>query len=370
MKKIIILSYIIILILFSLFTYLFIDPNFIYLKSLFTNFYNLNRQAVSLIYIGFIISFFLFYLIFFKLVSKNLLSKKELFFLIGSSAVILLFAYPAMLSFDIFNYIATAKVTFFYHENPYLIMPIQFTGDPVLLFTHAANKVALYGPLWILITGVPFLLGVGNYLLTLLNFKILVLVFYFLSCFLVYKLSDKSLKVLVLFALNPLVLIETLASGHNDIVMVVLVLGSLYLIKKRVANLFLYLLSILIKYSTIFLLPVYIFIALRKKVDLKRVFLYTAIFMLIIFFLSPLREELYPWYAVWFLPFLILYSLSKRVLFFIGIFTFALLLTYVPFMYIGQYSNITLYSKTAIILLPLIIWTVSILFNKLRLKLL
>lgn len=363
MKKIVFLCYVITLLLFALFTYLFIDPNFIYLKPLYTGFFILNRQLVSVIYTAFIVIFFLFYLIFFKLTLNNSLLKKDLILLIGASGIILLFSYPAILSYDIFNYIATAKVTFFYHENPYLIMPIQFIHDPVLLFTHAANKVALYGPLWILITGVPYLLGLNNFLLTLFNFKLLILLFYLLACFFVYKLS-KSLKVLMLFSLNPLVLIETLVSGHNDIVMITLVLGSFYLIKNKAVSLLLYLLSILIKFSTIFLLPVYIY-ALRKKADFKKLFLFSAILMSVIFFLSPLREELYPWYAIWFLPFLVLYSAKKEVVLLVTLFPFALLLTYLPFMYLGQYSNATLYTKTIIIILPIVFWTLYVFSVKL-----
>jgi len=369
MKKIIFLGYFITLTLFALFSYLFIDPNFIYLKPFYTGFFILNRQLATLTYTAFIVVFFLFYLSFFRLTLKNLISKKELLLLIVGSGLILLFAYPAILSFDIFNYIATAKVTFFYHENPYLIMPIQFANDPMLLFTHAANKVALYGPLWILITGVPFLLGFNNFLLTLFNFKLLALLSYLLASFFVYKLSDKSLKVLMLFSLNPLMLVETLVSGHNDMLMIAFVLGSFYLIKNKAGNLLLYVFSVLIKYSTIFLLPVYIY-AFIKKVDLKKIFLSSAILMLVIFFLSPIREELYPWYAVWFLPFLILYSTKKEVILFIALFPFALLLTYLPFMYFGFYSNITLFSKTAIIILPLVAWISYAILSKLRSKLL
>jgi hypothetical protein len=292
-----------------------------------------------------------------------MLSKKELILLIGSSGVILLFSYPAMLSYDIFNYIATAKVAFFYHENPYLIMPIQFIHDPVLLFMHSANTTDPYGPLWILITGAPFLLGFNKFLLILFNFKLLMLAAYLLACFLVYKLSNNSLKVLMLFALNPLVLVETLVSGHNDIVMMTLVLGSLYLVKDRAKSLLLYFLSISVKLSTLFLLPLYVYIFI-KKIDIKKIFLYSAILMTVVFFLSPLRKELYPWYAVWFLPFLILYSTKKEIILFITLFPFALLLTYLPFMYLGQYSNITLFTKTALIILPLIFWVLYVMLNK------
>src|SRR5581483_4454944 len=97
--------------------------------------------------------------------------------IIGVSVSLLLLAYPTMLSFDIFNYIATAKVLFHYHENPYIIMPMEFIGDPLLHYTRAANKVALYAPFWIFITGSPYVLGFKNIFLILFNFKILNVLF-------------------------------------------------------------------------------------------------------------------------------------------------------------------------------------------------
>ena len=48
--------------------------------------------------------------------------------------VILILSYPAF-SYDIYNYIATAKVAFFYKENPYIVMPIEIPNEPMLAFT-------------------------------------------------------------------------------------------------------------------------------------------------------------------------------------------------------------------------------------------
>jgi len=251
-----------------------------------------------------------------------------------------------MLSYDIFNYITTSKVLFFYHENPYLVMPIEFAGDSLLAFTHAANKIALYGPIWVSLTGIPYLFGFGNFILTLFSFKIFIIIFYFLTVFLVWKMSKNIISV-ILFSLNPLVVIETLVSGHNDIVMLFLALFSFFLlIKRKVFFAILFLaLSILIKYSTILLLPIFSYalwkIIEKREVNWRTIFYFSALLMFVGFLLSPIREEIYPWYAIWFLSFIFLIP-EKKILVFISIaFSFGLLFRYVPYMFFGTYAGLT-----------------------------
>lgn len=340
----------------AIFSYAFVDPGLIYLKSLYTGFAFQHRLAVTILYVVIVISFFFFYFIFLTLVKKEELDFKKIKFLILVTSGILLFSYPTMLSYDIFNYIATAKVSFFYHENPYLIMPIEFIGDPLLSFTHAANKIALYGPFWIILTAIPYLLGFGKFILILFNFKLFVLVFYLATIFLIWKISKNFLSV-VIFAFNPLVIMETLISSHNDIVMMFFALLAFYfLIKEKPYKAFVFLLlSVLIKYATLFLLPVFMYTSIvqlkNKKINWGRVFYSSSILMLIVFLLSPIREEIYPWYAIWFLIFLPF--IQNKILKYIYIaFSFSLLLRYIPFMYLGTYFNPTPIIKFILTFLP------------------
>lgn len=346
MKRLIFSFYFLFLLLFTLFSYLFIDPNLIYLKSIYTGYAFSNREVVSIVYCLFILLFFLFYFYFLKLIKNINLSIKEIIFLISGTSVILFFSYPAMLSYDIFNYIATAKVTFFYQENPYLIMPIDFKGDPLLLFTHAANKTALYGPFWIFLTGIPYLLGFGNFILTTFSFKLFSTISFILTCVLSYKLTKNKLS-LVLIGLNPLILIESLISTHNDIVMMFFALLAFYFLlkNKQIKSYSLLFLSFLIKFATIFLLPV--FLIFKKLKDNQRsIFLFLAMF--VIFLLSSLREEIYPWYAIWFLIFAFLNPKNKLILYVSLAFSFSLLFRYVPYMYFGTHFGNTPLIKTSV----------------------
>src|SRR3989344_7928334 len=161
MNKIVIYCYCFFLLLFLFFSLLFVDPNFFYFEFIYSGIFSSYRNLVTIGYIIFLCVFIAFYvyLLFHKASFEKIYVKLIIF-----STIILAIAYPAMLSFDICNYVATAKILFFYKENPYVIMPIEFSNDSILRFMHAPNKIALYGPFWVVITGIPFLLGFGNFL--------------------------------------------------------------------------------------------------------------------------------------------------------------------------------------------------------------
>lgn len=360
MKKFIFLLYFLLLFFFTLFSYLFVDSNIPNLNILYSGFVFSERGISSIIYTIFILLFFSFYIYFVLSARNKVLNKKDLRVLISMTAFILFFSYPAMLSYDIFNYIATSKVLFFYQENPYIVMPIEISGEPLLSFMHAANKIALYGPIWIILTGVPYVLGFGNFIITLFSFKIFIVLSYIVTTILIWKISKNILSV-VLFSLNPLIVIETLISSHNDIVMIFLALLSFFLLTKKkvlLGTLF-FVLSIFIKYTTVLLLPVFLFMVwktIRKKeFQLERVFYYSSLLMLIAFFLSPIREEIYPWYAIWFLSFVFLIP-EKKLLFYASIaFSFGLLFRYVPFILWGTHAGITPIIKSIVTFVPAIL---------------
>src|SRR5579872_6956127 len=259
MKHILFLTYFLFLISFVAFSYLFIDPVLFYLRFLFTNFFQIYRVATTVIFVFFVILGFMFYVVCLKAIHSRKITNRELLTIIVITVVVLLFSYPAMVSFDIFNYIATAKVSFFYHENPYLIMPIEFPGDPLLLFMHAANKTALYAPIWILLTAIPYLAGFGNFLVTLFFFKVFVVLFFTATLFLMWRMG-KSVKQLVWFGLNPLVIFEVVVGGHNDIVMLFFLLLTVFLLYKsqKGKSIVFFILSIGIKYATLILTPLFV----------------------------------------------------------------------------------------------------------------
>jgi len=344
--KIILTTYAFFLLFAVIFSYFFVDTNLFYLKIFFNNIAFQHRLLTTILYIFFLIFYLAFYLFFLRKFEKREYGLDQAKRIVFVTAGMLLFTYPAMLSYDIFNYVATAKVLFFYHENPYIIMPIEFLHDPLLLFMHAPNKTALYGPIWLVFSSIPFMLGFGNFLVQVFLFKTVVIFFYFGCVYLLWKFT-KNLHTAMFFALNPLVIVETCVSGHNDSVMIFLAIFSFFLLQKKkffLACLLLFL-SISIKFATLFLLPVFLYTFIlmlkQKKIDWEKIWFLAAFSMFTVFLLSPLREEMYPWYALWFLPFVFLSRQKGLIIILTIAFSFSLLLRYIPFMLLGTYFGPT-----------------------------
>lgn len=309
-----------------------------------------NRPLSTAIFISLIISLFAFYILFLWLSHKNLVSKKQIWFVIIFVCLILTFSYNAF-SYDLFNYVFDAKIVTFYGQNPYEYKALDYPGDPMLSFMHWTHRTLPYGPTWLFLTVPLSYLGLQYLLPTLILFKILMSMaflgtVYFIGKILNIILPKNNLFGLILFALNPLVLIESLVSSHNDIVMVFFIISSFYFLitKKYFKSILLFMLSIGVKYATVFLLPVFIlFLYFKRKKNLEKnlpkLFFLTIILMIFAVFGASYRTNFQPWYLLYIVPFTAL--LSKKYYVFIPTIIFSLfaLLQYVPFLYLGNWDK-------------------------------
>jgi hypothetical protein len=349
--KILFLLFVVGYLLLAIFSYGFVDTNFPlnFPKNLATLFFR-QRPIVTAIFIVLVCSLIVLYIIFLRQIKNKRFSNRQTWCLISLIVAVLIFSWPGF-SNDIFNYIATAKVTYLYKENPYLTMPIEFVGEPMLKFMHAANKTALYAPFWIILTGIPHFLGLGNLLLTVFTFKLFIAGFYLACCWLIWKITKKNLYCLAFFALNPLVIFESLVTAHNDIVMMAFVLLAIYLFlqKRKIFSWIALLASVGIKYATIVLTPLFIFLPHFKK---EKLIALAAWLMFLVFLLSPLREEIYPWYFIWVVVLAALVPQHKLLRFLVFAFTFSLLMRYTPYLYFRTYKGLTQLLKTLITFIP------------------
>lgn len=337
--------------LITIFSYGFVDTNFPWIPSrVLFNLVHYQKLLTTIIYIIVVGVLFGFYGYVLRQIKAGKIETRQIWWLIFVSVGLLFFSFPAF-SYDIFNYIATAKVTYFYKENPYLVMPIEFIGEPMLNFMHAANKIALYAPFWIILTAIPHFLGLGNILLTVFTFKVFVAAFYLVLAWLIWRLSEKSAYSLAFFTLNPLVIIETLVSGHNDVVMMSFALLAFYLLfqKRKVWSFVALLISVGIKYATIVLLPLF---AVSSRFKTKTLITISCWLMLIVFLLSPLREEIYSWYFIWIIALTALIPENKLLWWLVMGFSFGLLLRYTPFLYFRSYGGLTPTIKTLTTFIP------------------
>lgn len=306
------------------------------------------RPLSTLIYLIILALLFILYSCFLYLTHKDRIKKKFIWSIILLSSVILVLSYNAF-SYDLFNYIFDAKIITFYHQNPYLHKALDYPGDPMLGFMHWTHRLYPYGPLWLGLTVPLSLLGSHIFWITFFLFKFLIGGFYLGSVYLLYQINKKILPKyqnfnLVLFSLNPLVLIESLVSSHNDIVMIFFALLGVYLFLqgKRILSLLLIILSALVKIPTSFIaVPVILsFLPIKQKLDDRRFVWGLILFSSAALFYVLTRLEMQPWYILWVFPFVCLLKPNKYLVSgFIGL-TLGLLLRYAPFFYFGNWDGI------------------------------
>lgn len=300
------------------------------------------RPLSALLYFTIVLGLFSLYALTLHQIRKKNLPRKYLFGIIFSIGGILFFSYNAF-SYDLFNYIFDAKIFTHYFQNPYFHKALDFPEDPMLSFMHWTHRLYPYGPTWLLITVPLSFFGFNIFLLTFYLFKILSVSAFIISAFLIEKIAKKigvnSLFAVAVFCLNPLVIIESLVSSHNDIVMAALALLALltFFEGKIFKSSFWLALSVGIKFATIFMIPA--FLAKKfLKVDNNKFFIILSVSMLAALFLATWRTTFQPWYPLFVLPFTAFISEKKYVLIPTFVISAVCLFQYLPFIYLGNWD--------------------------------
>ncbi len=374
--------YIIILLLFSIYSYSQIDLNLtLFTNSIYQSFQTqliqlgyFNRPISTGIYSILIFLLFIYYFLSLWLVERKKLTGSNILWLIIGGSVILFFAYPAF-SHDIFNYMFDARIVTKYFSNPYFFSAQDFPGDLWVRFMHWTHRTYPYGPTWLL-SSLPFsFLGFGKFVLTLFNFKLMFTAFYFGNIYLIYKILHKispehSLLGATFYSLNPLILIETLMSPHNESQMLFFLLLAIYLMfvkKNQFAAVISLLFSAGIKFITIILLPIFIFsekIIEKHKINgfLKLIFL----LLLPVIVVEILYREPYPWYFIILVGITAL-ILSNHLKIIISAVTFGAMLQYIPYLFQGDYTGLVRLQQNVLFSIPIIvilIWFLCLKFFK------
>lgn len=294
---------------------LFTNTLYQYIQTSFTQLGYYNRPLSASIYYAIVISLFLSYIAILYSVKNNLITINTVKKILIAVIAILLFSYPAF-SYDIYNYMFDAKIVTTYGQNPYAFKALDFPLDPWVRFMRWTHRVYPYGPLWI-ITSLPFsFLGFGKFIPTLLLFKLYFSTLYLGCIYFIFqsmkKLDQSGIqKAVVFFSLNPLIIIESLISPHNDLLTLLLILISIYYLvqKKEIQSFTSMFFSVLVKYISLPLLFVFVYKRIVKKIEVEKMIEYFYwVYALSIVILSFLRELL-PWYVV---PLVGLASLANK----------------------------------------------------------
>lgn len=142
---------------------------------------------------------------------------------------------PAMLSHDIFVYASYSRLLAVHHANPYFVPLSAYPYDPYNSLNYWTKAIAAYGPAWLGICSLwGFLLG-PQPLGYVLAFRLFALAAHLLNTWLVaatLRASGQSPRVVtlgtLLYAWNPLVLLESSLGGHNDVFMVTFLLLGIF----------------------------------------------------------------------------------------------------------------------------------------------
>ncbi len=337
---------------FSVYSYSQVDLNltlfsnsvYLVFQQMLTRFGYFNRSLSAIFFAVFVvILIFLYNEVLSRIWEKNLAGKlKSLIIVVYGMA---LFAYPGF-SYDIFNYLFDARIVTKYHLSPYYFKALDFPDDTWTRFMRWTHRYYPYGPLWLVLTIVPSTLGLDKFVVTLFLFKFLFFAAALTNVLLIRKISEivtpgKENMVTAFFALNPLVIVESIVSPHNEVFVVFFSLWAIYMLfKHRIkSSLLLLFLSVGIKFLTLTLSPLFIVFFLKKKIfTYKRFLLFCLLIYLVTLTPVILLRESYPWYFIPVIALSSFFCMNMVVRYTIIGLSTGLLFRYVPYLWYGDWN--------------------------------
>lgn len=156
------------------------------------------------------------------------------------SGVILLGLYP-ITALDVAVYVVNARNWVLYDANPLIVPPGSFPDDPYSqLAGEYVDKSSPYGPVWETLGRIPIQLGIRDIGTGIIAMKIISLLAFAGMAWLIGWHSRQqeegfavsNVTAMAFFVLNPLVLLEAVGNGHNDMTMAAFVMLGLVLWQK------------------------------------------------------------------------------------------------------------------------------------------
>lgn len=176
-----------------------------------------------------------------------------------------------MLSTDVFAYAMYGRVISLYHANPYDLAPPIAGDDPFLKLFAQEYLPSWYGPLWTIISAAITKITGAQVGLTVFAFRLTstsaaMVCGGIIASILRRHAPERATQGMVFFLWNPLLVLETGLSCHNDAVMLMFVLLAVWLHLRgwKACAVVALTLSALVKFLTGMLIPLYVLLVLRQ----------------------------------------------------------------------------------------------------------
>jgi len=194
-----------------------------------------------------------------------------------------------VLAGDMYAYIASVKVSAL--GNPYVLTPAALGADPIRagIFELWQGWPMTYGPLWgLLVKGLSMI--TTNAVVLLFAFRLLGLAAMLWASWLIGRATTPDRATLL--AWSPIVLVEVIGDGHNDLLVGLALLLAVVLAQRPVRSVLGFAASVALKYVPIITLPAFIAAApsggrVRRAVLLMGVAVVGFILCLLPFWVGP-----------------------------------------------------------------------------------
>lgn len=162
--------------------------------------------------------------------SAHQLSARAVLFCVAGLLTVVLLA-PPLFSTDMFSYMAYGRIGALYGANPYVHGPSAFALDPVYPFIAArwVSTPTAYGPLF---TALSYLFAPFDVAASVLAYKAIAAI----SCVVILVVVWNGarlrgldpVKAVALVGLNPVIVVFGVGGGHNDLLMLAILVTGIY----------------------------------------------------------------------------------------------------------------------------------------------
>jgi hypothetical protein len=143
---------------------------------------------------------------------------------------------PLLFSRDVYSYAYYGRIAGVYHANPYVATPADFPNDVLARYVGPkwVDTPAVYGPLWVLVSSavvrvamdVPAMIVVFRLLAVAASLATLGVI----ASTVRRERPERTAFAIAVFGANPVILFHSVASGHNDVVVALSIVGAFALV--------------------------------------------------------------------------------------------------------------------------------------------